>query len=226
MTSRSYGQYCPITRALDILGERWTLLIVRDLLVGTTRFNELARGLPGLSRSLLAARLRGLQRDGIVAKDGQDYVLTAAGRALEPVVFGIGAWGAAHAFGEPIPEELDPELLVWWAHDRIDAACFDAERTVLAFELREPVFRAWLVIERGGTSVCTHDPGFEVGATLRARVADLLEVWLGRRPLVDSLRDGTVEAVGLRPVVDALPEALRLSPAAGLVQQAQASTVS
>jgi DNA-binding HxlR family transcriptional regulator len=86
---------------LDVLGERWSLLIVRDMIVGATRFNELARGLPGLSRSLLAKRLRQLERAGVVERVDQQYLLTDAGRGLEPIIFGLGRWGAQWTFGEP-----------------------------------------------------------------------------------------------------------------------------
>src|SRR5215212_10002884 len=89
-----YGQYCPISRAVEVLGERWSLLIVRDLLTGVTRFNELARGLPRLSRSLLAKRLRQLERTGVIERVDGEYVLTVAGKDLHAVVFGLGEWGA------------------------------------------------------------------------------------------------------------------------------------
>src|SRR5262245_9483391 len=89
-----YGQYCPVTRAVEVLGERWSMLNVRDMLCGTSHFNDLARGLPGLSRSLLTKRLRQLEMAGIVERDGTAYRLTAAGEDLRGVVFGLGAWGA------------------------------------------------------------------------------------------------------------------------------------
>ncbi|WP_306356658.1 MULTISPECIES: helix-turn-helix domain-containing protein [unclassified Nocardia] len=130
-SSESYGQYCPISRALDVLGERWSLLILRDLLTGTSRFNDLARGLPGLSRSLLAKRLRQFERAGLVVKSEQRYRLTAAGRDLEPILFGLGHWGARWTFGEPQPEELDADLLVWWMHTRLDTSSFPGKRQVL-----------------------------------------------------------------------------------------------
>ena len=91
---KSYGQYCPMSRSLGMLGERWSLLIVRDLLSGTTRFNDLARGLPGLSRGLLAKRLRQLELAGVVERLKGRYLLTEAGRGLEPVVDALSAWGA------------------------------------------------------------------------------------------------------------------------------------
>ena len=103
-----FGQYCPISRAVEVLGERWSLLIVRDLLVGRTRFNDLARGNPGLSRSLLAKRLRQLERAGIVVRVDGEYLLTAAGDDLRAVVFGLGAWGARWQFGDPRDDGARP----------------------------------------------------------------------------------------------------------------------
>ena len=96
-----YGQYCPIARALDVLGERWSLLILRDMLVGATRFNDIARGLPGLSRSLLSKRLGQFERAGLIDRLDGEYILSPAGRQLEPIVFGLGAWGARWSFGDP-----------------------------------------------------------------------------------------------------------------------------
>src|SRR5581483_11757477 len=96
-----YGQYCPVSRAVDLLGERWTMLIVRDLLVGTHHFNDLARGLPGLSRSLLSKRLRRLQDADLVERLDGEYRLTEAGEALRPIVFGLGEWAAHWIFGDP-----------------------------------------------------------------------------------------------------------------------------
>src|SRR5215218_2963333 len=93
-STASYGQYCPISRALDLLGERWSLMVIRDLVVGSTRFNDLARGLPGLSRSLLTKRLRQFERAGLVDRLGTQYVMTDAGRDLLPVLMGLGEWGS------------------------------------------------------------------------------------------------------------------------------------
>lgn len=218
---RGYGQYCPIARAVEVLGERWSMLIVRDLLLGTSRFNDLARGLPGLSRTLLARRLRQLEVAGIVRKEGTDYRLTPAGLELEPIVFGLGEWGARWAFGPPRPEELDPELLMWWAHTRIDASVLPDRRVVLAFDLTRPRFMAWLVVDQAGVSVCKADPGFEVDVTVASTVATMSEVWLGRRALADAMKKGDLTVSGRRDVVRVVPQALQLSPAAGMVQAAR-----
>src|SRR5690606_11616066 len=166
----SYGQYCPISRAVDVLGERWSLLIVRDLLCGTTRFNDLARGLPGLSRSLLAKRLRQLEMSGIVERLDGTYVLTPAGEDLRSVVFGLGEWGARWQFGDPRDDELDPELLMWWVHDRLDFSPLPDRRIVLAFWFRDVRRRFWVVKDAAGPSLCTRDPGYDVDVLLESEL--------------------------------------------------------
>ena len=216
-----YGQYCPISRALDLLGERWTLLIVRDMLVGTTRFNELARGLPGLSRSLLTRRLRQLERAGLVERVRNEYLLTGSGRELEPIVFGIGAWGARWTFGDPETAELDAELLVWWMHTRLDTSGLPGRRQVFHVRFTDDSRRFWIVIESGSPSVCTTDPGFEVEVTIRTDVGTLYQVWLGRLPLQDAVRSGRLAFEGPVAFTRRMPVILRLSPVAALVSAAR-----
>jgi DNA-binding HxlR family transcriptional regulator len=218
----SYGQYCPISRALDVLGERWSLMILRDMIVGATRFNELARGLPGLSRTLLAKRLRQFERAHIVEHVDGEYHLTEAGRDLQSVVFGLGEWGARWIFGDPDPAELDAQLLAWWMHDRLDTVAFSGvhtgDRQVLHLRFSDDPRWFWIVVDRGVPSVCDTDPGFEVNVTLRSDLSTLYQVWLGRIPLSDAMRDGRLSIDGTRAMKDALPKVLRLSPAAPLVQ--------
>ncbi|MEV0360770.1 winged helix-turn-helix transcriptional regulator [Nocardia sp. NPDC050697] len=209
-----YGQYCPISRALELLGERWSLLILRDLLLGSTRFNDLARGLPGLSRSLLAKRLRQFEKAGLVEKAGVRYLLTEAGSDLEPVLFGLGEWGAKHTFGEPDPSELDADLLVWWMHTRLDTTPLPGFRHVFAVRFTDDVRRFWIVVDRGAPSVCTTDPGFEVDVTITADVAGLYQVWLGRMPIGHAVRTGRVGFAGPSALTRRMPNVLRLSPVA------------
>src|SRR5262245_27685893 len=120
-----YGQYCPVARASEILADRWTPLIVRELLAGLRHFNELDRGLPGISRALLVERLRRLERMGIVERHARgegravEYALTRAGRELQRVIDVLGGWGARWAFGDPRPAELDPIVLRWWMRRRV-----------------------------------------------------------------------------------------------------------
>ncbi|HVM66639.1 MAG TPA: winged helix-turn-helix transcriptional regulator [Acidimicrobiales bacterium] len=215
------GQYCPVSRAVDLLGERWTMLIVRDMLVGACRFNDLARGLPGLSRSLLTKRLRQLERSGLVDRLDGEYHLTEAGEALRPIVFGLGEWGAKYIFGEPRPSELDPDLLMWWVHKRIDTAQLPPRRTVLHFRFADDPRRYWIVIDSQGPSVCDFDPGFDVDVTVTADVATLHRVWLGHEPITDAMRAGRLAFEGPRALTRRMPDALLLSEIAGAVRAAR-----
>src|SRR5262245_6498409 len=140
MPMHHYGQYCPVARAAEILADRWTVLIVRELLADVAHFNELERGLPHMSRSLLVERLRRLEQVGVVerrtVKQGKwsEYRLTPAGQDLQRLVDVLGEWGARWAFGDPRPSELDPIVLLWWMRRRV---CFDRiprRRVVMQFE--------------------------------------------------------------------------------------------
>ena len=221
-----YGQYCPITRSLEILGDRWTLLIVRDLLVGATHFNELSRGLPGMSRAILSKRLDLLERHGLVERDpgGDGYRPTQACRELHPIMFGLAEWGARWAFGEPRADELDPTVLMWWIRGGIDAAPFGERRVVLHVLLSESRRdRFWLVITASDVSLCFTDPGHDIDIMLESSLSTLYELWEGRVELLTAVRDGRVTLTGQRELLQALPEALRLSPVAPYVRRAQAA---
>ena len=217
---RTYAQYCPIVRAVEVVGERWTLLLVREMLNGVSRFNDLARGLPGLSRGLLARRLRQMEAAGLVVRGEDGYVLTPAGEDLRPLVFGLAEWGARHAFGDPRPEELDPEVLMWWLHGRIDTSEL-ARRAVIQVEIADRRRVFWLVIEPGDASVCYTDPGFEVDAVLRSDLATMYRMWEGEIDLLDAVKAGSIEFSGPRWIVAGLPRWLQLSPVAPYVQAAR-----
>ena len=212
--NEGYGQYCPITRAVEVLGERWTMLIVRDLLCGVTRFNELSRGNPRLSRTLLSKRLRQLERAGIVDHIDDDYLLTEAGEALRPVVMGLGEWGARYQFGDPRESELDPELLMWWVHTRLDFSGFPDRRLVFEFRFRGMQDRFWIMRDSQGPSVCLHDPGFGIDATVDSDLSAMYQVWLGKRDLVAAIRSGEIEIGGTSAIAKRLPNAMLLSPIA------------
>jgi DNA-binding HxlR family transcriptional regulator len=212
-----YGQYCPVSRALDVIGERWSLLILRDMILGATRFNDLARGLPGLSRSLLAKRLRQLEHAGVLRREGVEYVLTESGRGLQSIVFGLSDWGAQWAFGDPDPAELDAELLVWWMHTRLDTSGFPGKRHVIGLRFTDDPRPYWVVNERGVPSVCRSDPGFGTDVTVTADVRSLYLVWMGRLPLHRAVHAGLVRFDGTGDLVQQMPRVLQLSPVAGTV---------
>ena len=214
---KGYGQYCPITRAVEVLGERWSFLIVRDLLCGTTRFNDLARGNPGLSRSLLSKRLGQLERAGIVDHVGDRYLLTEAGLDLRDLVFGLGRWGARWQFGEPRDDELDPDLLMWWVHDRLDYAALPDRRLVLEFRFTGQPQRFWILKDSQGPSVCHHDPGFGIDAVVETDLSTMYQVWVGKLALRSAMRSGRLEIHGAPAVSRRLPRVLELSPIAPIV---------
>jgi DNA-binding HxlR family transcriptional regulator len=199
---RSYAQYCPIAKASEILGDRWTLLIVREMLAEVSGFNELQRGLPGISRSVLTDRLRALERAEIIERrtgpKGRTlgYRLTPAGRDLEPVVQALGEWGVTWSFTDPRPEELDPDLLIVWMARHVDHAELPPDRTVVQFDFRKPAKRYWMVLEPAEVSVCLQHPGFDVHLAVAVDTATLYRVYLGRLELGAAIRAGELTLGG------------------------------
>jgi DNA-binding HxlR family transcriptional regulator len=215
-----YGQYCPISRSAEVLGDRWTLQIVRDLLTGTTRFNELVRGNPRLSRALLSRRLDQLERAGVIAHDPNgSYHLTPAGRDLQPVVFGLAEWGARWAFGEPDPNELDADLLLWWLHRRLDPGALRGPRFVIYVHFSDDPKRYWIVVEHEA-SLCLTDPGFDVDLTLRSELSTLYRTYLGHQTLSDAFRAGQLELTGSSAAIRSFIDAFQPSPVAAIVAAA------
>lgn len=183
-----YGQYCPLAHALEILGDRWTLLIIRDLMKGIGRFNELERGLPGISRGLLASRLRRLQDAGVVERivDEKEaaplgYGLTEAGEALGPVVEELWSWGMAWAFPEPTLEELNSPLLMWRLHKEVHTHLLPSERIVVQFSFHGIEHSSyWLLLKPDDVSLCLTDPGFGIDIIVMADLKDFFMVWSQR----------------------------------------------
>src|SRR2546421_5529373 len=179
-----YGQYCPVARAAEIFADRWTVLIVRELLADVSHFNELERGLPGMSRTLLTERLRRLERTGVLERRAASrgkptqYRLTDAGRDLQRVVDLFGEWGARWAFGEPRPNELDPIILLWWMRRRVALDSVPRRRLVIEFNFRGgPKQKYWLLIEPTDVSVCLKHPGFDVDVIVNADLMAFYRVW-------------------------------------------------
>lgn len=227
---RSYGQYCPVAKAAEIFGDRWTPLIVRELLAGIQRFNDLERGLPGISRSVLAQRLRALERAGVVERDlgpggrAVRYRLTLAGRQLQGVIDVLGAWGARWAFREPQPDDLDAGLLLWWMSRRIARERLPARRIVVRFDFatgrRSEHF--WLLLERAEVAVCLENPGFDEDLVVSAGLADFYQVWLGRLPYAQAVREGRVRLWGTPVLERAFPAWMEWSPMADAVRAERA----
>jgi len=223
---QKYNQYCPVSRAAEVLGDRWTLLIVREMILGGHRFNEIERGLPGISRSLLVQRLRNLEDAGVVQRlpgarsKLPEYHLTDAGRDLKKVIEAIGAWGVQCAFGEPRLEELDPELLVWKIHQRINRELLPERRTVVEFDFTGPrPHRAWLVLQRTEVSVCVTPPGFDSDLIVRSDLAFFYRLWLGYVEYEAAIRSHAVVIEGAPALAREFPHWLMWSPMSRFVRE-------
>jgi DNA-binding HxlR family transcriptional regulator len=211
---KTYGQYCPIAKAAEILGDRWTMLIIRELLFGPLGFNEIARGLPGISRSILSQRLRYLERRGIVARVpgstggwAAAYALTPVGDQLGEAVKVLGNWAARWVVEDPSQAELDPDLLMLWISRHMDMSAIPGRRTVVEFRFDDGSTRpSWLVFEKAGeVSVCHEDPQLDERryVYVRASTQALYEVYSGRASLRDALDDGRVRLAGQAALVRA-----------------------
>jgi DNA-binding HxlR family transcriptional regulator len=215
---KSYGEYCPIAMGAEVLGDRWTPLVLRELICGSQRFSEIHRGVPRMSRTLLAQRLKHLERTGIVERRaGPTYHLTAAGHDLEPVVWGLGDWAMQWMFGDPDKEQLDGAHLMWRVRQRIVPEQLPAGRTVVQFQF--PTARrgrvTWLLLDPEGSSVCERDEGFQVDLHVTADINEFMRVWAGRSTWAAALASGKVVLEGPRTLVRAFPQWFALSPFAG-----------
>jgi DNA-binding HxlR family transcriptional regulator len=207
----SYGQFCSIARALDLLGERWTLLIVRELLCGSRRFGEVRRGIPRVSRTMLSARLRALLDAGVVVRDpgagGPAYQLTAAGRELAGAVQALGTWGQRWLPRELPDDELDADALVWDMRRRVNLDALPAAPVVARIETSgggaRPSTR-YLLLRRTEVSLCTANPGFPEELRIRAPLRTLTGWWRGDCSLAEARAAGLV-VEGRRDWVRAFP---------------------
>jgi DNA-binding HxlR family transcriptional regulator len=205
------------------------VLIIRELLADVRHFNELERGLPRMSRTLLAERLRRLEQTGVLVRRAAsrgkptDYRLTAAGRELQRIVDLFGEWGARWAFGPPRPSELDPIVLLWWMRRRVAASRIPRPRVLIQFEFRHTAQRSyWLLIEANDVSVCLKHPGFDVDVIVVADIVTFYQVWLGRLSLADAIRKNLVRLDGAPADLRAFPDWFAWSPMAGTVRAALA----
>lgn len=233
-----YGQFCPIAQAAEVLSERWTLLVLRELLAGSTRFNDLQRGVPLMSSSLLSRRLRELERAGLLSRRplggqrGHEYRLTPAGEALGPLVVSLGVWSRDWLRREVTEENADPALLMWDMRRNLRVDCLPQDRLVTFFRYRgvpEQKRSWWLVAERSGTDLCLTDPGFGVDLRVDADARAMAEVWIGRLALGAAMRSRRVQVSGPEHLVRSLPRWLGLNafahpdPAAVLAERLSAA---
>jgi len=198
-----YGQFCPVAMGAEIFAERWTPLILRELLHGELGFNDIHRGVPRISKNLLAQRLESLRGSGIVEQVRPEgarkhlYRLTVAGRALGPVVEALGTWGYHWASKDLEDDRLDPDFLMWTLRRLVRVNALPDERIVILFRFRRHEDRSyWLVLLRPSVDLCMEDPGYDVSLEVEGTVAALAGVCLGRIEVPQAVKAGDVELRG------------------------------
>ena len=214
-----YGNYCPVSMGTDVLADRWTPMVVRELFLGNTRFNDIARGLPGISRSLLVQRLKHLERKGVLetwpaaSGRGNEYHLTPAGKDLAQVVVALGQWAVQWLFHELDPHDVDAVTLMWWMHRLVDVEQLPPTRVVVQFDHTAPeATTLWLVLDRGEASVCMQHPGFDVDVVVTTTTGVLGEVFGGHTSWSRAVAAGDIRVDGPPRLTRALPQWFTWSP--------------
>ena len=215
--SSHYGQFCPVAKAMELLDERWTLLIIRELMLGSQHFNALRRGVPKMSPALLSKRLQTLVRAGVVERwehgNRVTYRLSDSGKELEPIVEALGRWGIRW-ISELGDEDLDPHLLLWDMRRGIDTEAVPDGRTVIGFVFPDvpPACRRWWIVITGeGVDACDFDPGHPVRVTVETSLRTMTRIWRGDLSWATALRSGDLVLHGESQACRALPRWFKLS---------------
>ncbi len=216
----SYGQFCPVAMAAEIFCSRWTALVVRELLCGTTRFNDLRRGVPLMSPSLLSKRLKELEEAGVIVSVPTDmpgvveYKLTEAGEDLRPVVLSLGTWGQRWVESSLSLRNLDPSLLMWDMRRTLDPNPLPPRKCTISFLYPELQSRKawWLVIDGGQVDLCQVDPGFDIDLYVRSSLRSMTAVWMGLSTVQKEMEARQLELIGDPEIAKSMQVWLKLSP--------------
>ena len=230
MDATDYGQYCPLSRGAEVFAERWTPLIVFELMSGSRRFNDLRRGLPRISPTLLSRRLAQLEVSGLLVRRVRgrsvEYELTEDGAALGPVIESLALWGKEHARTEVSMDALDAQRLMWDIRRRIRRPDPTRPRTVVAFELTPPLEKTtlhfWLIFDDAAIDLCMLDPGFEPDMVVRGELRALAGVWIGDTTLASALRQQSLILEGDSRLCRAFAQSLGTSAFVEIKAQAKA----
>ncbi|MEN8130212.1 MAG: helix-turn-helix domain-containing protein [Pseudomonadota bacterium] len=209
-----YGQFCPLAKATELIGEKWTLLILRELFLGTTRFNDFQRAMCRMSPTLLTKRLRHLEECGIIIRKklsgqkGYEYRLSAAGKELAPLIEVLAVWGMRWARGQLTDDELDVEFLMRELQRRLQTEYLPDGETVICVIFDELTKHKtwWLLVDGDVVDLCTENPGKDVDLYINSSVRTIVEIWSGDLDLRTALRKGSVKAHGLRHLIRTMPE--------------------
>lgn len=224
MSEGGYNQFCPVAMAAEILCSRWTLVLLREIVVGgSTRFNELRRGVPRMSPALLSKRLKELEKAGILSRSqvpGQqdvfEYRLSDAGRDLKPIIEAVGVWGQRWIETDASLKNLDPNLLMWDMRRNIDPTPLPQQRSVIQFifsDLREAERNWWLIVKPDReVDLCSVNPGFDVDLYLATNLRTMTEIWMGYTTLTRAKESGTLAVTGNSKIEADLGVWLKLSP--------------
>lgn len=200
---KGYGQFCPIAKASEVLGERWTHLVIREIGVGTETFNDLKKGVPLMSPSLLSTRLKSLESAGVITrkenKGSVRYRLSKAGEELMPLILQLGTWGHRWVRSDLSEDDLDPELLIWDMHRGLNTEYFPEARTVIKVEFTDMKSNKrfwWLVVRDGEVDVCMKDPGYDVDLLISTDLKTLTAIWMGDTTIMKSMRDKKATITG------------------------------
>jgi DNA-binding HxlR family transcriptional regulator len=220
---KGYGQFCPVAKATEVLGEKWTPLIIRELLSDNQSFNDLRKGVPLMSPSLLSSRLKSLEVAGVIDRQKTDrgvmYSLTSAGNELRPIVEQLGVWGQRWVRSDMSKKDLDPSLLMWDMHRRIDTSYFPEGRTVLRFEYVDYPAKMrlwWLVIDETGVDICLKDPGHEVDLFVQTRLKTMTQIWMGDISVSKARREKLLSLSGNTEIKNSMPKWIGCSVLAGI----------
>ena len=216
---KDYGQFCPLAQATQLLCERWTLIVVREFIAGSTRFSELQKGVPLMSPTLLSTRLKQLAKAGVIEISGKKgshtYTLTQAGRELRPVVELLGAWGHRWVHSDLSTGDLDAGLLMWDMRRSIDPNVFPKHKVIVQFEYFDAPKGAqnwWLVSDNGETDLCLNDHGHEIDIMIKCSLKAMTEVWTCEQTFSNAVAKGNIKVLGDPNLANKLQDWLRVSP--------------
>jgi DNA-binding HxlR family transcriptional regulator len=216
---KTYGQFCPLAQATQLLCERWTLIVVRELIAGSTHFSELQKGVPLMSPTLLSTRLKQLVKAGVIergeGKRERTYNLTAAGKELRPVIELLGSWGHRWVRSDLSNGELDAGLLMWDMRRSVDPEIFPEERVVVQFDYPDAPKGAkqwWLVSENREVDLCYSDHGYDIDILINCSLKVMTKIWICELSFNDAVKVGDITIKGEPKLINKLQTWLRSSP--------------